>query len=248
MPVRSRVLLALTLATTGACFDAGHDYAVTVTWLINGLAPSEAVCDAYGVDRVRLTTSSATKTRSVEAPCASSVEVYFDGDYLDYGGFDTTVAFDYGVRYRYHVEMLDAAGEVIAAYDDTLEAYFGDPDPWVLDALELFEPEGDWASISAHWTIDGETATDALCAEAGIETVAIDVASVTDQDFVDFVEMARAICGDGALLTEPILGPGEYFIRYTALNEADEPVDEYVASETYLVDTTGELNVMSATF
>ena len=270
MSARSLLLSALALLPLSACFDPGHDYAATVTWLINGVAPSEAMCDAYGVDTVRLTTWTRSRRQEVEAPCNRSIELYVDGTYLDYGGFDTTEAFEYGVRYDYRVEMLDRDGNTVVDYEDWFRLHFGDEEPFLLDTLELFQPEGDWASLSGSWTLSGETPDEASCAAAGIDEIAIDVTLVTSFDidaffsdpaedafatFGDYYEVARAACAGGAVVTDAVLGPGDYYVRYTALDSEGFVIDSYPwtredpdAEAPYLVDRRGELTLSPAAF
>jgi len=252
MTPRTHSLLAGALAFVSGCaFDSGHDYGVQVTWLINGTAPDAATCKAMGVDRVRFTVTSSAKKRVLDAPCDSTESIWVNGNFEDYGAFTTTDSFDYGVTYKYEVAMIGNDGEVVdgVRYADTFQVFYGDELPWALAPLELFAPGGDIASLYASWTIDGKSADVALCEQLGASYVAIDVASSTDQDFVDYVEMARESCDTGEIVTsDPVLTYGQYLLRYVALGEGDEVLSEVYADGLYLVDTEGELQVAAADF
>jgi hypothetical protein len=215
--------------SSAACsFDSGHDYAVTVTWLINGTAPSEELCDAQGVERVRFTVRSPSKRRTLEASCDDRVVLASDG--LPYGGFITTQSFDYGVAYDYEVEMLDRAGNPLPdlGYGDTFVVYYGDEVPWALAPLELWDPgRGAIASVFGSWTINGRPPDATSCAAVDADEVAIEVASSTDADFADFHEVAFASCADGELDSrEAVLAEGEYVARYVLFSADDTRLQE----------------------
>lgn len=240
------VLAGLLLGATGC--DLGHDYRVTVTWLINGAAPSRALCRENGVDRVRFTVLSPGKRRSIEADCDQRLQLD-DGYY--YGAFDSTRSFNYGVRYQYRVEMLDASGDALPdlSYDDSFRVFYGDYTPWVLAPLELFNPMGDLASLTAAWTLDGKQASAEACKRLGATVVAVDFASSTDTNFDDAVEMARADCADGELITDrEVLAEGEYNVRYVALDDDNKIVQEIDLDAAYVVDQAGTLDIDGVDF
>lgn len=231
----ARLRFAWTLAaaiapviTTGCSYDSGHDYAVTVTWLINGTAPSEALCEEQGVDRVRFTVRSSSKRRTLEADCDSTVVSGWDG--LEYGGLRTTVSFDFGVPYDYEVQMIDSAGNAIPTlgYSDTFQVHYGEDLPVELAPLELWDPtRGPIASVFASWSIGGADPDSTTCARLGAKEVAIEIASSTDAAFEDFIEIAHAPCEDGVLDTrQPVLAEGEYVVRYVLFTADDEVVEE----------------------
>jgi len=252
------LLLVFTLALAGCRFGIGNDYAVTVTWLINGTAPSAELCRAQGVDRIRFTVHGPGKERALYADCEEQVLLESDGYY--YGGFVSTRSFEYDTRYRYSVEMLDRQGNVVqnSGYSDTFEVSWGDELPWVLIPLELFSPEGTLAGVKGQWTFDRNKADAAACAELGATTIAIDVASATDLDFEDSYEIVRADCATGSVTSDgPVLAEGEYLVRYVALNEEDDVVDEVVIMDTgrnrdlpllHVVDAPGTLNILPIDF
>jgi hypothetical protein len=241
-------VLGAALALSGCDFSIGDDYRVTVTWLINGTAPSAALCRENGVDRVRFTVLSPGSKREIEADCDESIT----WDDWSYGGFDSTRSFDYGIRYNYRVDMLDSAGRVLpdVGYSDSFKVYYGDEVPWVLAPLELFSPGGTTAAISAGWTLDRKKATAAACAELGAVDVAIDVASSTDDNFDDPVEVARASCATGRIETGAgVLSEGEYLVRYVALDADDDVVQEIVIDGApFLVDVRGTLEIPTVDF
>ena len=223
----SRFLWAAAPMLLGSC-SGGHDYAAVVTWLINGTAPSPELCEEQGVDRVRFTVRSPTKRRSLEARCDKQVVLPSDG--LAYGGFNTTRSFDYDVSYDYEVEMLDRSGNPIPglSYSDTFTGHYGQLEPLELRPLELWDPErAPIASARGSWTFAGRPASSAICESLGAAEVAIEVASSTDADFVDFVEIAHADCAAGALdSVDPVLAEGEYVARYVLFTASDEVLQE----------------------
>jgi hypothetical protein len=212
--------------TTGCSFDGGSDYAVTVTWLINGTSPSEELCESQGVARVRFTVRSPSKRRVLETDCDRSIVSAWDG--LRYGGLRTTVSFDYDVSYDYEVQMLDDDGNAIPelGYRDSFEVHYAEDLPLELAPLELWDPtRRPIASVFGSWSLGGAVPTSALCGEA--DEVAIEVASSTDADFVDYVEIAAAKCADGELDTRAaVLAEGEYVVRYSLYDAQDELLDE----------------------
>jgi hypothetical protein len=252
--VRLLVLCACLLALSSSCgFGAGRDYAVTVTWLINGTAPSLSLCQANGVDRIRFTVRTPSKKLTLEAPCESSISLADPdtGDLLPYGGFTTTNSFNYEVSYRYEVAMLDRNGNPLSGlrYEDSFQIYSNDEQPWPLRPLELFAPLGDTASVDAQWDIAGAAPTSASCASLGASEVAIDVASSTDYDFVDSVEVARAECVDGRLVTQAgVLAEGEYWVRYVALDAKGDDLQSVYADDLYQVSAPGQLEVQAINF
>src|SRR5687768_17181314 len=111
MHVRTLALGILTGAALSSCvLDSGSDYAIAPSWLINGIAPTEEDCKAFGVERVELRITEPRSTRVVSADCADGLE-FDDGD--SYGGFITTTAFEFGETYAYELRMVDRAGNVV---------------------------------------------------------------------------------------------------------------------------------------
>jgi hypothetical protein len=232
----------------GAGCGVGSDYAVTVTWLINGTAPSSSLCSAQGIDRVRFTVLGPGKERSLYADC--DAQVLLDDGYY-YGGFVSTESFEYDVRYRYRVEMLDEHGDVVqdAGYSDTFEASYGDYLPWVLTPLELFSPTGRVAGVSGTWTIEGRKANPTDCERLGAVSIAIDFASSTDSYFEGALEIVRADCATGSVISDgAVVSEGEYNVRYVALDENNEVISEVIAEPLYVVQEPGTLKIDAADF
>jgi hypothetical protein len=259
LSARTLLLLAFSLALGAGCrFGIGNDYAVTVTWLINGTAPSPELCRAQGVDQIRFTVLGPGKERALYADCEEQVLLESDGFY--YGGFVSTRSFEHDVRYRYRVEMIDRQGKVVqnAGYTDTFEVSWGDELPWVLVPLELFSPEGTLAGVRGEWTFERRKANAADCMALGAVTVAIDVASSTDPEFQDSFEIVRADCATGTVVSDgPALAEGEYYVRYVALDADDEVVEEVVIFDTgpnrdlpllHVVDGGGTLRIAPIDF
>jgi hypothetical protein len=148
--------------------------------------------------------------------------------------------------------MIDRSGRRLpgAFYEDTFYIDYGDPEPWVLPPLELFSPGGTMAALTAAWGIEGRDANQADCDRLGATSVAIDVASSTDDDFVDPVEVARGDCADGLIETgDGVLAEGEYLVRYVALDDDDNVIQEvYLDDEYYLVDRPGTIDLTGVDF
>jgi hypothetical protein len=241
----AKLALALAALGAGGCkLELGDDYRVKVSWLINGTSPSPELCREKGVDRVRFTVETSGRDRVIEGNCEEQIRLD-DGYY--YGGFETTRSFDYGVRYRYRVEMLDADGNPLRdyGYSDTFWFDYGDGLPRELAPLELFEPKGRTAALFAEWTIDRRTPTQAECDRLNITDIAVDVASSTDGDFEDSIEIARAPCAEGVIDTvRGVLAEGEYLVRYVALDARDQVVDEiYFDEDIFQVKESGTLDI-----
>lgn len=247
---RLLLLLAFTLALGAGCrFGIGNDYAVTVTWLINGTAPSRSLCKAMGVESIRFTVLGPGKERTLHGNCDDQVLLESDGYY--YGGFVSTRSFEYDVSYRYKVEMLDAQGKLVenATYTDRFEVSWGDEEPWVLVPLELFSPTGQLAGVSGQWTIEGRKPDATDCQRLGADTVAIDFASSTDQYFDDAVEIVRADCTAGTVVSDgAVVEEGEYNVRYVALDKDGKVVSDVIADQLYVVDSRGTLAIEKIDF
>jgi hypothetical protein len=248
--MRLRLFLGLVLlgglSVSGCSLD--DDYAVTVTWLINGTAPSAALCDDQGVDRVRFTVLGPGPERVIEASC--SEQLVLDDGY-PYGAVNSTASFDYDTEYSYRIEMIDGRGRLVqgAFYESTFYVEYGAPEPWVLPPLELFSPGGTMAALTAAWTIERRDANPADCERLGATRVAIDVASSTDYDFDDPVEVASGDCAEGLIDTvEGVLAEGEYNVRYVALDADDNVVADLYLDEYYLVDRPGTLDLAGVDF
>jgi hypothetical protein len=261
MPImRSQLLwlvvsaLLLGFGSTGC--GVGNDYSVTVTWLINGTAPNRSLCAAQGVDRIRFTVLGPGEERSLYAECEQQVLLPDDGLY--YGGFVSTDSFEFDVTYDYRVEMLDARGLPLpdVGYTDSFRVSYLDSDylPWVLTPLELFAPAASspstgLAGVSGTWTLDGRKANPADCDRLGAVSVAIDFASSTDPEFEDSVEILRADCSAGSVISDgtAVLG-GEYNVRYVALDENGDVVSEFRSGQLYIADERGTLRIEPADF
>jgi hypothetical protein len=205
-----------------------------------------------GVESIRLTVLGPGKERTLHGNCDDQVRLKADGYY--YGGFVSTRSFEYDVTYDYRIEMLDARGNLVenATYDDRFTVSWGDDEPWVLVPLELFSPLGDVAGVSGDWTINQRKANSADCTQLGAVSVAIDVASSTDDAFDDAVEVVRADCATGTVTSDgAALAEGEYYVRYVALDKDDKVIQSVVILESgsrsppliHIVDSRGTLRI-----
>lgn len=221
MVVRKLTPLVTGALWLAACGDLSGDYSVVPSWLINGIAPTKADCEAFGVERVRFRVEKKGADRVLEAECDEGI-LFEDGD--SYGGFITTQSFDFGRNYKYAVEMLDARDRVVASASGSFRAYWDDVLPLFLAPVEILEPAGDIASYSGSWTIAGGLA--AGCEELGIDRVAIWVTSRTDFDFERAFLLDEAPCSQGEIVGGPALTYGHYYFKYVALDANDDIVDE----------------------
>ena len=218
------------VAALGGCYDDGHDYAVTSTWLLNAATPDATRCKELGIATFRLTMEGPRRTSSLEGDCTDTL--YIAG--ASYGGFETSRSFDYGVSYLYTVDALDAKGKALYGYESEITAYPGDFVPVDLDVVDVFEPSGKIASLSAEWVFtNGDLATD--CNTNKIETVEIWVASATDPDFEDAFVLSSSACDAGTFISKgKILARGDYLFKYVALDgrpafaEASEAISQYI--------------------
>jgi hypothetical protein len=244
--------LPLGLGAASCGYDAGGDYAVSVTWLINGIPPSRQQCEDYGIDRIRFRVKSRSHDRTLEAPCTDLVTL---SDGFDYGGFDTTFAFSYDTSYEFEVSMLTASGRVATlqgselSYSDRFRISDRYASYYELRPLELFSPFGDVADVVGSYTVLRKPASEEVCSDAGIAKVYLDLASATDPDFADYQELGQVDCAEGVIQSGGALAVGEYFIRYVAVDGSDEilstqvPVDDAGNFQIYRVDSPGTLQV-----
>lgn len=215
-----------TLLPTGCGFDPNHDYGVTSTWLLNGSPPDAERCEELGIDTFRLSMDGPGPATKLEADCEETIRI---GELL-YGGFETSVSFDYGVDYDYTVDALDANGKVAFRYESTITAYYGDFVPVDLDTVDVFAPEGKTASFVAQWLYtDGDLAAD--CQRNQVDKVAIWLSSATDPDLFEPVVIGEAPCADGIIESDgKVLARGDYYFQYVsftdrnAVAELGEPI------------------------
>jgi hypothetical protein len=215
--------LALTLALTGfasACERQG-DYTVAVSWLINGTAPSPEMCLEQGIAKARFEVSGYGDTpQSIEADCASTIELYDDElGYLEYGGFLTKRSFDWATDYSYTLTLLDAQGRPVSnPGSSSFWLDYGEDDFYELPYLDYFQPQGQAAAVHGEWSVgNGDLATE--CAKGRIARVELMVSSALDIDRVDREAIGDAPCAAGAF-TSPgkVLANGYYHFWYEALS------------------------------
>jgi hypothetical protein len=235
---------AVSVLLSACSVDIAHDYGVIVSWLINGAAPSQEQCREHGVERVRFDVSRGDY-RTLEGDCGEGVE--FD-DGTSYGAFVTTESFDFDKNYTYAESMVDADGRVVDGLTTTgsFRVYWDDYLPYLVDPLELFDPDGDVASFEGAWTIGDDTAQG--CADLQISEVVLLLTTRTDADFTSAIEVASAACASGRLASSgAVLAQGDYLMKYQARSEGGALVDESQATEA-VVDQPGVLTVPTARF
>jgi hypothetical protein len=230
------VAVALCLPLAGCAFDPGHDYGVTTTWLLNGAAPDAGRCAELSIDRFKLTMQGPDSPLVLEASCDTTLLI----EGVVYGGFETTVSFDYGVLYDYTVEALDRQGAVLYSYASSVSALYGDFIPVDLDTLDVFEPSGSLASYTARWAFDGGDLAQE-CAQNGVETVELWITTVTDPSFDFPALLDGAPCAAGEIVSDgKVLASGDYLVRYVALDDRDAPTELGEPIEV-IVDASGDI-------
>ncbi len=216
-------MLCASLGLT-ACGAGDNDYAVIVSYVVNGLAPTSEECALQGIKLVRLSIDSGTRTRTLESECGES-SIFLDDGY-EYGGFRTNQWFEYGVLYRYELEMIGVNGEVLIPGSGTFVADYGNVTPVILPTLDFFAPRtpgGEIATVTGAFSV-GETPDLAqACADAGINRVELWVYSVFDEAGEYYDRVLYTPCDAGTLDSgTPLLNRGDYWISYVALNYTSE--------------------------
>ncbi|MFT3927996.1 MAG: hypothetical protein QM778_36045 [Myxococcales bacterium] len=222
----SRLRLALvffawaSLAAVGC--SSTDDYAVVVSWAVNGFAPSADDCDFYGIQSVRLTVQDGARKRTIEGDCGRTLTL---SDGYPYGGYVSTEWFVYGSVYSYQLDMIGTHGESLINAEGTFVADYGDVTPVELPTLDFFAPRapgGEIATVTGSFSVGtGELAQD--CAAAGINRVELWVYSVLDFDFEYPDRALFTTCDTGALDSgTPLLNAGDYQVTYVALNYTSE--------------------------
>jgi len=224
---RALPLLASALCASmglAGCGSGHDDYAVIVSYVVNGLAPTADECAIQGIKSVRLTIDSGSRTRTIESACGEST-IFLDDGY-EYGGFRTTPWFEYGVLYRYELEMLGANGEVLIPGSGTFVADYLDVTPVTLPTLDFFAPRtpgGEIATVTGSFSVGTNPDLAQACADAGINRVELWVYSVFDEQGEYYDRALYTSCDAGTLNSgTPLLNPGDYWISYVALNYTSE--------------------------
>ncbi|MGB0678925.1 MAG: hypothetical protein ACPGUV_04620 [Polyangiales bacterium] len=102
-----------------------------------------------------------------------------------------------------------------------------------------FDPRGSEVSLSGSWTVNGQTPTAQICADAQIETIQIEVREDIDTIFADDPTFLRYPCADGSFDTRPeaVLDNDRYLMSWIALAASGEEIGR---SEPITVDVTFE--------
>jgi hypothetical protein len=233
--------LPLLSFTTGCSSDG--EYKVVVSWLINGTAPSPAMCQEQGIARARFEVwSRGKKLQTLETDCASLVERWQEGEggrggsYVQYGGMITKRSFDWDESYHYALTLVDASGVPVSLPGEgDFEVYYGDADYYELPYLDYFHAEGNAATVRGEWSAGaGDVAAD--CATRRIANVSLIVSSALDADFIDVLELGRVPCAAGVLDSTVKLATGYYQFRYEAFSEGGAFIS---ASEPIVVNVDG---------
>ncbi|MAQ16862.1 MAG: hypothetical protein CMN30_18975 [Sandaracinus sp.] len=85
--------------------------------------------------------------------------------------------------------------------------------------VDVFDPIGGDVSVDALWTINGQPASAATCAEIGASTVVLEVWDSSRGNF--YTEAAWEVaCASGGFVTGPVLFPDTYDLRFVAYDAA----------------------------
>jgi hypothetical protein len=246
-PANVMYLAMPAVLAAGCSYSPGNDYGVVASWFLNGAAPTTERCREQGIETVRLTMDGPGEPVTIEAPCDETL-ILSDG--LEYGAFETTVSFDFEVGYKYDVAFLDKKGKSRYGYSSTVVAYYGDYTPVELDTVDVFEPRGTQAELTAAWVFSGGTLDSVAedCTRNGIEKIALSIASVTDPSFRNAWIVGDANCDEGSFVSDgAVLATGDYLLQYVALDargaaaERGEPIAVYV-------DQAGTVDLPRQTF
>jgi hypothetical protein len=224
------------------CSEAS-DYSVVPSWAINGLAPSDDDCAAFGVDHVEFRLTRPKVARVLTAQCSESIQ-YDDGQQMfELGGFVTGGHFEFGRTYSYELSLVDKNGRPVhgATQSGNFQVYADDSTPWLLEPLEIFEPQGDVASWSGAWTVEGASLEQG-CQNLGIDHVTLFITTDFDLDLTHEIPLGPDTpCAQGSVKSDmPELTYGRYLVRYVAFDARNAVVDQsdYIVAD---VDRPGEL-------
>lgn len=211
------LLNAALLIAAGCTVDVvfepfGDEVSLEASWTIDGAAADATTCDELGASTVELQVWEESGDDFVtdgawEANCAS-------------GGFTTGPVLRAGT-YRVRLVAVDAAGRSVASTSySRVTANVGDVIVVEGDFIpvEVFDPSGTAVDLDVTWTIEGGVADSVSCADLGADTVQVQVWNADRTMFwVDADPSLTADCADGGFVTAPILAPGTYQLRFSAL-------------------------------
>lgn len=217
--------LALTLAAsllTSCSIGSDRDYQLVVSWVLNGFVPDADLCQELGIATARLEVRSGdgTRVRTLEADCDELVK---NSEGETFGGFITSPAFAWEVRYTYVLTLLDANGNVRSTPPAEGEFFVGydEADFFEIGYLDYVAPAGQAAALHAEWSVrTGDVA--AACAAERIAKVRIVAVSALNEEFEAPVVVAEAPCAEGRFTTngQKVLARGDFRFRYEAVSEA----------------------------
>lgn len=218
------VLCLPLLSFAAGCSNEG-DYAVAVSWLINGAAPDSAMCQEQGATRARFEVRArGEKTQVLEVDCASTIERWVEEiqDYAPYGGFISKPSFQWGVQYQYTLSLIDAAGNPVSP-PGTGEFFlrYDEGEIYELDYLDWLQIEGSSASVRGEWLLGvGDLATE--CQTQRVASVEVVAFSALDVAFSQGVTVpgTKVPCASGAVRTNgAVLASGYYQFKYVGRSE-----------------------------
>jgi len=230
--------LAILLASLSGCTQDG-DYQVAVSWLINGTTPTPDLCAEQRVDRARFEVRSAggKRVKTVESRCADTI---FLNDDNEYGGFLSTVSFDWDTQYYFTLTLVDAVGAPISVPWEGQFRVGDDTDIKDLPYLDFVEPKGTAAGLTGQWSVrTGDLATEESCRAADIGTVRIFATSALDEGLLDAKQVAEVPCASGSFVSQgKILARGFYVFFFEAYSRVSPDVLVHAgrASAPFLVD------------
>jgi hypothetical protein len=256
-PARLIVIGTALFALLSGCGKSGGDYAASVAWAINGMLPTPEICREQGIARGRLEVQDrrGENAQALEGDCAATVFVpgpdLDDPNFYEYGGFETSEAFEYDVPYLYTVSLVDASGRPVARpATGEMVRYRGEGDFFDLPKIDYLQPSGSDAVLKVQWDFAGEPDVAKACEARRIDTVQVLVSTILDLDGINEVAFQEVPCAAGAFDSKvPVLATGAYVFRLEALSDGVRArISDPIAGDVDRTVVPAVVSVPRATF
>jgi|GEM_PF-1898303 len=234
------IMNSLNLTGATPAFDpTGTDASVEAHWTVQGTTPTVSSCNSLGIDRVRIAFFDGGTAYEYTALTANCED----------GAFDTrpTRVIRAGT-WTVQFQAVDTAGTVLGsgamatvtvAAGGHLSLYDGDP---VDFSSGVFNPMGTDATLTASWTLNGQTPTDNNCYAAGVDRVRVLFHPADDLAFERGVMVAMVTnCELGLISSAPtaIIRAGSYLVSVEALDYDGNLISALTPSLTPFTVTPG---------
>lgn len=244
-PRRRRTTLGVwLLATQSLVGCAANDdfFTVDALWDINSTPSSRANCREQGIEEVRLRVEREDGSGEVVAerfPCEAGHAVM---DVPTKGGGLGLVTEN--ALFTFTFDALDRQGRVLQGTEGEFET-LGES-LVELPIVDIFQPSGDAAGLTAEWEFDGGGS----CADHGVAHVALDIAAASDGDFLDPIELVYVPCEQKVIADDDrlLLATGEYWVRYVSLDANDTVVEVGEALEVSVPRPGPDIDLPTWTF